>query len=176
MAVYNTYVQQLRFDGISYEAGPVADLLNDFRVVCQEFPFKKDPKPKDLPTRDWPGEDGLDVYIPPKIPMASYDVEVTFLYVGTEKTIQADLADFIDFLYGRNAESKGGRLAIYNEGVGMGRKDVVAAEVENELFYLSDNDIDAVATFRVKFTVYDPTTEVTPARDMSNKVTSLTFD
>ena len=43
----------------------------------------------------------------------------------------------------------------------MGRKDVVVSEVDNELFYCSEYDKDAVAKFKVKFTVYDPTTELT---------------
>lgn len=179
MLIYNTYVQQIIFDGIAYTKGGVVDLLSTFKIVCQEFPFKKNPQPKDLPTRDWAGEDGLDVYIPDKIPVKHYDIEVDFLYKGTEETMKVDLNNFIDFLYGRIKGSNGdtvksGRLAIYNEHTGMGRKDIVVSEVENELFYLTDSDPDAVAKFKIKFTVYDPTTEVTPVY-VSGRVTQLNF-
>ncbi len=179
MATYNTYIQQLSFDGLEYTKGIVVDLLSAFNIVCQEFPFKKNPKPKDLPTRDWAGEDGLDVYIPEKLPVKHYDIEVTFLYKGTEKAMRTDLNDFIDFLYGRNDGAVGGRLAIYNEYTGIGRKDIVVAEVENEIFHLTDGDPDAVAKFKITFTVYDPTTEVTPAYDIydgKRSVTELKFD
>ena len=162
MTIYNTYIQQLDFNGTTYTKGGVVDLLETYKIICQEFPFNKNPKPKELPTRDWAGEDGVDVYVPTKIPVKHYDIEVEFLYVGTEDAIREDLTGFIDFLYGRQEGATGGRLAIYNEHTGIGRKDVVIAEVKNELFYLTESDDDAIAKFKVKFTVYDPTTDVTP--------------
>lgn len=179
MVTYNTYVQQISFDGLEYTRGSVVDLLSEFNIVCQEFPFKKNPKSKDLPTRDWAGEDGLDVYIPKQLPVKHYDIEVTFLYKGTEAAIRTDLNRFLDFLYGRNDGAIGSRLAIYNEHTGIGRKDVVVAEVENEIFYLTDCDPDAVAKFKIKFTVYDPTTEVTPTYgtyDGRQHCTALNFE
>lgn len=167
--IYKAYIQQTWFDGRNYSRGSVVDLLEDYRIAVMEFPFKKNPKAKALPSRDWAGTDGLDVYVPVDgLPVASYDMEVTFLYVGTEETIRGDISDFIDFLYGRkpgrNTDSiQSGRLTIYDEHVGMGRKDVVVSEVDNELFYCSEYDKDAVAKFKVKFTVYDPTTDVRPS-------------
>lgn len=183
MAKYKTYIQQLHFDGRNYTKGSVVDILDTFKIVAMEFPFKKNPKPKDLPTRDWAGEDGLDVYTPDVLPMKSYDIDVTFLYVGTEENIRTDISDFIDFIYGRSKGSAGDsvqncRLAIYNDYVGMGRKDVVVSSVDNELFDASDLDPDAVAKFNVKFTVYDPTTEVTATRGTYSgveRVTGLNF-
>ena len=191
MVTYNTYVQQISFDGTTYTQGSVVDLLSAFKIICQEFPFKKNPKPKDLPTRDWAGEDGLDVYVPDVLQVKSYDIEVVFLYVGTEASIRSDLNNFIDYLYGRigsdgengvngaDGRVQTGRLAIYNEYVGMGRKDIVVSEVENEIFYLTDSDTDAIAKFKIKFTVYDPTTEVTPTYgtyDGVIRATQLNFD
>lgn len=183
MAVYNTYIQQISFDGSTYSKGSVVDLLKTFNIICLEFPFSKNPKTKDLPTRDWAGEDGLDVYVPEKLPMKHYDIEVFFLYVGTKSNIRTDISNFIDFIYGRakadvNDTVKSGRLAVYNEYVGMGRKDIVVAELSNELFHCSESDPDAVAKIKVKFTVYDPTTEVTPATgvyDGQTVVTELNF-
>lgn len=179
MAIYNTYVQQLSYDGLQYTKGSVVDLLSDYHIVAQEFPFAKNPKTKDLPTRDWAGDDGLDVYVPKEMPVKHYDIEVAFLYTGTEETIRGDISAFIDFLYGRNDGAVGSRLAIYNEHTGIGRKDVVVSEVDNEIFYLTDEDPDAVAKFKVKFTVYDPTTEVTPTyRTVSGvrSVSELNFE
>lgn len=164
--IFKAYIQQLRFDGLNYTKGSVVDLLADYKIAVMEFPFKKNPKVKSLPSRDWAGTDGLDVYVPDNgLPVNSYDLEVTFIYVGTEQTIRGDLTNFIDFICGRkkgkSSDSvQSGRLAIYDEHVGMGRKDVVVSEVDNELFYCSEYDKDAVAKFKVKFTVYDPVTDV----------------
>ena len=180
MAIYKTYIQQIKFDGITYTKGSVVDILSTYKVMCQEYPFKRNTKPKALPSRDWAGEDGLDIYIPDgDLPMSAYDIEVTFLYVGTEATISNDLKNFLDFLCGRkkaqNANNvKSGRLAIFNEYVNMGRKDVVVSEIDNEIYYCSDNDKDAVAKFKVKFTVNDPTTEVTKGVT-GGVVTTLNF-
>ena len=178
MAIYKTYIQQLSYDGSNYTKGSIVDLLTAYKIICQDFPFKKNPKPKDLPTRDWAGEDGLDVYVPDKIPMKSYDIDVTFLYVGTEQSIRTDISNFLDFICGRikadNSDTvKSGRLAIYNEYVGMGRKDVVVNEIDNEIYYVTDCDPDAVAKIKVKFTVYDPTTEVTATETTVGNVTSV---
>ncbi len=168
--IYKAYIQQIRFDGRNYTKGSVVDLLADYKIAVMEFPFKKNPKVKSLPSRDWAGTDGLDVYIPDGgLPVNSYDLEVTFIYVGTEQTIRGDLTNFIDFICGRkkgkNSDSvQSGRLAIYDEHVGMGRKDVVVSEVDNELFYCSEYDKDAVAKFKVKFTVYDPVTDVSESK------------
>lgn len=164
---------------MNYTKGDVVELLSAFNIICQEFPFVKNPAAKDLPTRDWAGEDGLDVYIPKKLPVKHYDIEVTFLYKGTEESIRTDLTNFIDYLYGRNEGAVGSCLAIYNEHTGIGRKDVVVSNIDNEIFYLTDSDPDAVAKFKIKFTVYDPTTEVTPTYgtyDGQQRCTALNFE
>jgi hypothetical protein len=180
MSEINTYIQQIKFDGNTYSKGSVVDIKETFNIVCQDFPFMKNPKSKELPKRDWSDEDGLDVYVPDTLPMKHYDIDVVFLYVGTENNIRNDISNFIDFIYGRikgnNGDSvKSALLAVYNEYVGMGRKDIVVSEVENEIFYISDNDPDAVGIFKVRFTVYDPTTIVSPVKDSSGKVTELSF-
>lgn len=180
MSEINTYIQQIKFDGETYSKGSVVDINETFNIVCQDFPFMKNPKSKELPKRDWPDEDGADVYVPEKLPIKHYELDAVFVYVGTYKTIRTDISNFIDFIYGRikgndNDTVQGARLAVYNEYVGMGRKDIVVSEVDNEIFYLSDNDPDAVSTFKVRFTVYDPTTIVSPVKDSSGKVTELSF-
>ena len=172
MVGVNTYIQQISFNGISYTKGTVVDPLQSFHIIAKDFPFKIYPEPKDLPTRDWIGEDGLDVYIPDVLPMKQYDIEVTFLYSRertqqvTDETIRAEMTAFIEFIYGREkgAQSdsvKSARLAIYNEYTGIGRKDVVVTGISNDVFFLNESDNDVVAEFKVKFSVYDPVTKVT---------------
>lgn len=174
MAIFKTYIQQSTFNGTSYTKGDVVDIYATYGILCQDFPFKMFPSAKPLASRDWPDEDGADVYVPSTRAIASYDVEVTFLYVGTESDIRTNVKNFLKFLYGRNADATGPRLIIYNEYLAMGRKDVTVEEVSNEMFDLGNNDPDAIASFKVKFMVNDPTTEVTPTIS-SGVVTDLTF-
>lgn len=176
MVGVNTYVQQLAFNGKTYTKGSVVDLFSKFSIVAQDFPFKKFPEAKDLPTRDWAGEDGADVYIPKNIPMKHYEIEVLFLCTGTKDTIRKNITDFIDYICGRDENAVGGRLAIYNEHTGIGRKDVVVSKIDNELFFVESSDPDAVARFRVKFWVYDPVTDVVPIYTQGNEgVSNLYF-
>ena len=179
MPIYNTYIQQLSFDGTTYTKGAFLDLYRDYHIVAQDFPFAKNPESKDLAYRDWAGEDGLDVYIPTSLPVKEYPIEVTFLYKGNDSSMRSDITGFIDFLYGRNVGAIGSRLAIYNEHVGMGRKDIVVSNVSNELFYLSEFDPDAIAAFKIKFNVYDPTSEVGVMTQMmggEERVIALTLE
>lgn len=168
----NTYIQQISYDGLSYTKGTMVDPLSAFHIIAKEFPFVKNPESKELPTRDWAGADGLDIYVPPTLPMKHYSLDVTFLYTRrrntqvTEAVIRQEISSFIDFLYGRKKGSpsdtvQSARLAVFNEYTGIGRKDVVVSSISNEVFFLSANDDDFVAEFNVKFMVYDPTTEVT---------------
>ncbi len=178
MGIKKTYIQQLSYDGLTYTKGVVVDLLEKFNVGCEIFPFKVLPEAKELPKRDFPGEDGVEVYIPDKIPMKAYEIEVVFIYKGTEATMQEDLNNFIKFLYGRNSNATGGRLAIFDEHVKIGRKDVRCLKVSNDFFYDEDWDDDKLAGFKVTFEVDDPVTEVTPiySVEQGNKVVSdLTF-
>lgn len=168
MAIYKKFlVQQQSYDGSTYtDIGSTVDTQARFKIACQEFPFKEMPEIKELPKRDWHDEDGEDVYIPSDgYRFKAYDLEATFIYVGTEKNIRNDIKNFIDFLYGRKdyrgREHSGGVvLAVYDEYTETGRRGVIPTNVENTLYWNVDYDPDAIATFKVKFRVTDPVTSV----------------
>lgn len=162
MEIYDTYIQQTDYDGTDYTQGDVVNLRTAFNIVCTDIPFKVFPEPKDYSTLNWPGEDGLDIYVPKHVKIKEYDMEVEFLYVGTEKTIHTDLVNFYKFLYGRNSGAVGALLVLYNENTRIARKDVVVKEIGDDVFYVTKADVDAIAKFPVTFTVCDPATEVTP--------------
>lgn len=155
-------IKQQRYNGTSYiDVGSVVDTYATYHVVCQDFPFKHLPETKDLAKRDWSDENGDDVYIPSDgLKFKAYDLEVKFLYVGTENAISDDLKNFISFLYGRN---NGGAplLAVYDEYTKTGRRGVYVLSVDNDLFFYNDSDYDAIASFKVKFRVTDPVTDIT---------------
>lgn len=176
MGKYHTYIQQTSFDGQSYTKGSVIETLSKFHIGCLSFPFKTAPKSQKLTEREWPGVDGKDVYIPPTgIPLEDYDLEVEFIYKGTMETIETDMASFLDFIRGRNKGAVGGRLTVYDEHVGFGRKDVVVNEIDDQYYGADQSDPDALFDFKVKFHVYDPATPVELVKGTDGVVTDLSF-
>lgn len=163
---YMTYkkllIRQQRYDGSSYtDVGPVVDTQASFRVVCQEFPFKHYPETKELAKRDWYDEHGEDVYVPSDgLKMEAYDMDVKFLYVGSQSQMSGDLKGFIKFICGKNS---GGTplLSIYDEYTKTGRRGVYVQNVDNELIAYDDMNAEVIGQFKVKFRVTDPVTDVT---------------
>lgn len=179
-------ILQQTFNGNAYmNVGVTIDTQEQFGVVCQEFPFKYLPESKELPKRDWYDEDGEDVYVPKDgLRLAAYDLEVKFLYVGSESRMSANIKDFIDFICGRiNYTSKSNKvtinvtqnvmLCVYDQYTKTGRHGMYVKEISNELFAYDDRNGgyvkqgkktvyvgDVVAVFKVKFRVTDPVTDI----------------
>ena len=141
----------------------VIDTQATFRVACQECPFKYLPESKELPKRDWYDEDGDDIYIPTDgLKFKAYDMEMKFIYVGTEQTMKNDIRGFINFIYGRN-ENGSPLLKIYDEYTKIGRKGIYVSNVDDELLAYDDVNENVIGIFKVKFRVTDPATEITLA-------------
>lgn len=155
-------IQQQTYNGTTYtDVGNVVDTLASYNVACQEFPFKILPETKELPKRDWFDEHGEDIYVPTDgLKFKAYDLEVKFLYVGTEQSMPTDLKNFIKFLYGRN-DNGAPLLAVYDEYTTIGRRGIYVLSVDNDLYFYNDASIEAIASFKVKFRVTDPVTDVT---------------
>ena len=155
-------IQQQTFNGSNYfDVGSVVDTQKAYSVVCQEFPFKTLPETKDLAKRDWYDEHGEDVYMPTDgLKFKAYDMEVKFLYVGTQAQMSDDLKGFISFICGRNT---GGApmLKIYDEYTKTGRRGVYVTDISNDLIAYDEVNTDVIGVFKVKFRVTDPVTEIT---------------
>lgn len=171
MMPYRFFVQQLKFNGQTYIKGEVVDTYVSFGAVCKDFSEQQMVEPKAPFTRDWPGEDGLEVYIPQVTSMKEFDVEAEFIIVGdpslNDEAATADAQDrrkaFIRFLYGRNSGAAGGRLAIYDEHSGLGYKDVLVKKVSPDTSERQQGGNEAIYVLKVTFTIYDPVTEVYPS-------------
>lgn len=180
MEVPRLYIQQLIYDGTTYVQGSVIDVLSQWNVGVTEFPFVIFPESKDVASRDWKGTDGVESYIPTgPLPVKDYDLEVKFLYSGTKESIKNDLSGFINFLYGRGSVGQVanvgcGRLAIYDEHVAIGRKDVRVVSISPDLYWNEDCDDETIATFTIKFHVDDPITDVSLVKT-GNVVTGFTW-
>lgn len=168
MAYKKFLIQQQTFNGTAYtDVGSVVDTQATFKVVCKDMPFKVLPETKDVPKRDWYDEHGDDVYIPTDgLKFKAFDIEVKFLYVGTESAMSEDLKSFISFVNGRTNipvqqnPTRNVMLKMFDEYTQTGRRGVYVLEVSDELFFYSDVNIEAIAEFKVKFRVTDPVYEV----------------
>lgn len=158
---------------MNYTKSEVVNLTEKWGIYC-DVPFKLFPEAKELAARDWPGMDGRDIYIPDKIPLASYELEVDVIYRGDDDRMRENISSFIKFIYGRNIGAIGGRLALYDEYLGIGRKDLHVLSIDNEIYYDVDYDDEQCAKFKIKFKVEDPTTDLSPSV-VDGKINDLKF-
>lgn len=179
------FIQQIAFNGSTYTYGKAVDIESKFNIVCSECPFVLFPESKELPSRNYVDEDGIDEYIPQELPLKEYSIDVTFLYnktrdntTVTDETIRADIKAFIRFLYGRTASDstdtiRNARLAMYCEETGIGRKDVRIKKVDNKLYYHETYDAKVVLKFVITFQVNDPVTDVAPKYNQQGEFIGL---
>lgn len=174
MEKQKTYIQQISYDGSSYTKGSVVDIETEFGCIASDFPLLIGEEMKEVVAREWAGEDGRDVYMPPTPPMQHYDSKATFTFKGTDYTLRANITKFIRYITGRNSLAVGGMLAIYNAYTQNGRKDVHVSKIGSDLYYNETYDDEKVASIDVTFVVEDPVTEIEPV-EVEGKVTDLKF-
>ena len=138
------------------QGSPVKDSLRDFGIVCTSIPFIPCEETKELPTRDWPGENGEDTYIPEKLPVSAYDMEVELCYKGGLGTCYTKIRSFLDYLKGN--DGSGAALKIYSPFTGIGRQNVYFKSMGDIEF--GKSNIDEVLTFSLVFRVTDPVTDI----------------
>ena len=139
----------------------VKDSFSDFGIVCTSIPFMPYGELKELPKRDWPGEDGEDIYIPDKIPLSAYDMEIGMCYKGDLSTCYDKIKSFVDYLTGK--DGKGSNLKVYSPYTGIGRQNVYLKGISEFDFYRSN--IDESLTFMLKLRVSDPSTDISLSKD-----------
>ena len=149
---YAIYFKKMKSDAL------VVDTLDNWGIVCKEFPFKLYGEAKELPSHDWKDEDGDDEYIPSKLPIASYEVEVEFAYKGVMDSANANIKGFLDYLTGR--DGSGVKLMVYDTYTKIGRQHVRFASVSDDVFHRQEEGGDVVV-FSVTFKVNDPVTDIT---------------
>lgn len=149
---YAIYFKKMKSDAL------VVDTLDNLGIVCKEFPFKLFGEAKELPSHDWKDEDGDDEYIPSKLPIASYEMEVEFAYKGVMDSANANIKGFLDYLTGR--DGSGVELMVYDTYTKIGRQHVRFASVSDDVFHRQEEGGDVVV-FSVTFKVNDPVTEIT---------------
>ena len=180
MTPHRLYMLQANYTGLVYQKDNLIDTYAKFRVVCSEFPFKMFPETKEVVSKNWRGLHGGDAYIPAVNKIKDYDVDVDFLYSGTHANMRTDLENFAKYINGMTGDgvqpALSARLAIYDEYTQTGRKDVRAVNIEfKEYWDIPTFDTESIASFKVRFHIYDPVTPVTPVYSQQGALTDLTW-
>ena len=162
------YIQQQTYNGSIYtDVGPLVETQESYNVVCKEFPFKVLPEAKEPASRDWHDENGEDVFIPTGgLKFKAYDLDVTFMYVGSQANVSEELTNFINFIYGRNTGGSS-LLAVFDEYTMTGRRGIYVKSVDDDFLLYDDVNPEVVGEFKVKFKVTEPTSTWSPSSSSS---------
>lgn len=155
----------------------VVNSYTQWQIVCCNVPFKVGGKTKELPKRNWYDEHGEDTYIPNKIMFEAYDVEFTLAYKGKEladsnpfdlSLAMEHIDAFKKWLTGNDTTSgSGAELKIYSPYSAIGRQGCYLLDFPDEdphvYTKLEAGNLynENVVTFKVKFRVTDPLTNIT---------------
>lgn len=153
--------------------GSTVNSYTQWGIVCCRVPFKTGTKTKDLAKRNWYDEHGDDVYIPSSLKMEGYDAEFEMACVVNSSYFNLSGAlgridSFKKWLTGNNTSGDtGAELKIYSPYSTIGRQGCYLLEFSNEEPHLqlkqqsSSVYNENVLTFKVKFRVTDPMTNIT---------------
>lgn len=152
------------------DGAAVKETVASFDVYCSEMPFVIANKAKDLTTRNWHDEDGLDAYVPSVLKMEAYELEVKFICKGDRDSSNQKIRNFIDYLTGR--DGSGVYLKVYDSYTEIGRQHVRFTELSDKAELVRDADGD-ILVFTVKFNVDDPVTDIKPTKGANGEITKL---
>lgn len=152
------------------EGSELKETIADFGLYLMEIPFIMFSSTKKLVEREWPGEDGKDVYVPKRLDTEAYTLKIKFGYKGgpgeTNKAIKA----FWNYLTGN--DGSGVYMKIYCDYNTVGRRHVRFSGIPGEPIFVRDEWGDFMV-FDVNLNVDDPITDVVPLIDSEKKVINL---
>lgn len=150
MAVdYTLLMQKTHGDGTWKES------LKDFGFAVCSIPWPET-EIKELATRDWPGEDGEDTYIPTTLKVEAYNLSVEMIYKGAVGERYAAYTKFRDFLLGISVG--GAEMRIYDPYNNIGRQGVYVKAISSVKSH-KDNAGEYLA-FTLELRVTDPLTDI----------------
>ena len=156
--------------------GNVINSFAQWGIVCCKVPFKAGGKVKDFSERDWSDEHGSDTYFPAKSCFEAYDAEFEMAYKGQElasnpfnlSLAMTAISNFKKWLSGNDTQNGSGtELKIYSPYSSIGRQKCFLVEISDEEPHLQMKDEggnhyhENIVTFKVKFKVADPMTDIT---------------
>lgn len=124
----------------------------------------------EVASREWPGEDGEDAYIPSGgLKLKAYDLDVEFVYKGEIGTAYNAYKTFRNYLTGR--DGGGADLTIYDPTWDRGKKGVYVKKISDLSTFRTN--LDEGASCKMTFRVRNPGSEVAPFRNAVGDVISL---
>ena len=131
----------------------MVETIEDFGLYCVDIPFKPAGDVKDISSRDWKDENGVDEYIPADgLKMSAYEIDVKFGYKGDKLGANKAISSLMSCL---NA----GYVSIYDTDTGIGRQKVRLVKLNDNAELVRDDDGD-ILIFSVTLKVCDPITNI----------------
>ena len=137
----------------------VVDSVRDFGMYCKEVPFTIFGEAKELSSDDYKGEDGEDEYIPKKLPLKSYTIEVTFAFKGDRDSANKALVSFMNYLTGRDGNDEGAEFDMYSSYTNIGRQKCRFVSISNDAELVRKDGYDILFP-KITFKVNDPATDI----------------
>ena len=147
MECYKVYIKQDK------SGASVVETIEDFGLYCVDIPFKPAGDVKDIVSRDWKDENGVDEYIPADgLKMSAYDIDVKFGYKGDKFGANKAINSLLSYL-------ATGYVSIYDTYTGIGRQKVRLVKLNDNADIVRDDDGD-ILIFSVTLKVCDPITNI----------------
>jgi hypothetical protein len=163
--------------------GSVVNTYDQWGIVCCKVPFKAGGKTKEPANREWNDEHGEDAFFPNKLMFEAYDAEFEMAYMGKELATNpfnlslacVKIGSFKKWLTGNDTTGgSGSELKIYSPYAAIGRQKCYLSEISSEdarvVTRQEGNNVynENVVTFKVKFRVCDPMTDITLSTSSSS--------
>ena len=108
---------------------------------------------KEVSSRDWKDENGVDEYIPTDgLKMSAYEIDVKFGYKGDKFGANKAISSLLSLL-------SSGYVSIYDTYTGIGRQKVRLVKLNDNAELVRDEDGD-ILIFSVTLKVCDPITNI----------------
>ena len=147
MECYKVYIKQDK------SGASVVETIEDFGLYCVDIPFKPAGDVKDIVSRDWKDENGVDEYIPTDgLKMSAYEIDVKFGYKGDKLGANKAISSLLSLL-------SAGYVSIYDTYTGIGRQKVRLVKLNDNAELVRDDDGD-ILIFSVTLKVCDPITNI----------------
>ena len=131
----------------------MVETIEDFGLYCVDIPFKPAGDVKDIVSRDWKDENGVDEYIPSDgLKMSAYEIDVKFGYKGDKLGANKAISSLLSCL-------TAGYVSIYDTYTGIGRQKVRLVKLNDNAELVRDEDGD-ILIFSVTLKVCDPITNI----------------
>lgn len=161
---YKIYMQKER------EGSELKETIKDFGLYCMDSPFILYTTARKLTEREWPGEDGKDVYVPSRLDVDAYSIKLKFGYKGAEREANNKIKAFLEYLTGR--DGSGVYMKMYCDYTNIGRRHVRFSQIPGDPVFFRDGDGDFLV-FDLEMNVDDPVTDIVPSADAGGNIINL---